>query len=65
MENIKRVARERFILEEMFYRKPTFLVLFRSEGMSLEYSWQPVKYLLIYMPFLIPPEQKEAVAINN
>ena len=65
MENIERAVGERFMLGEVPYREPTPLVPFRSEGMSLECGQQFVKYLLIYMPFLIPLEQKEVVAING
>ena len=56
IENIKRAARERFMLGEAPYHKPTPLISFGSEGTSLEYNRQPARYPLIYILFLIPLE---------
>ena len=50
---------------EVLYREPTPLVPPKSKKTSPECDQQPIKYPSIYMPFLIPLEQKEAAAANN
>ena len=56
VENIERAAGEQLMPGEAPYREPTPLVLSRSEGTSLEYGWQPIKYPSAYTPFLTPLE---------
>ena len=53
------------MLGEAPYYEPTPLISFKSEGMSSECGRQPARYPSIYTSFLIPPEQKEAAAVND